>query len=546
MAIRSGQRNGAASSGSDDATGAPGCERRKMTVVARWEWRAFGVDAADGAFASLTPDRIEESDETYVLSRTADASVKVRDRRLDVKQLEAVREDGLEQWRPVMKAAFPVSATDAGVVLATLQATGALTRGARAADELAAASPDLLTVAVHKRRAHYTIGGCLAELTSLKTARGTINTIAVESEEPARVSATVRELGFDTRRNVCVARGLKALIGFGARRFATIDVGTNSVKLHVGERRADGSWRTIADRARITRLGEGMVRLGRLDAAPIERTVDAIVVMAAEARREGAEAIAAVGTAALRLAPNAGELLAAAHARSGVQVEVLPADEEARLAYVAATGGLALPPGQLAVFDTGGGSSQFTFGDRLGVQERFSVNVGAAGFTERYALDHRVPRAGLHAALAAIAADLVRLDGRGTPDAVVAMGGAVTNLAAVKHGLVAYDRDVVHGTVLDQDEIDRQIEVYRARTAAQRRQIPGLQPARADVILAGACIVRTVLEKLRCEFLTVCDRGLRHGVLAERFELGPPRPAAEHSRRRPARRSTRAYRAPAT
>lgn len=519
-----------------------------MSVVARWEWRAFGEDfeTARVAFASLVPERVEDSDETYLLARAGDASVKVRDGRLDVKQLENVRDDGLEQWRPVMKAAFPVSGTDAGVVLTVLQATGALSRGARAVDDLAAASPDLLTVPVHKRRARYTIGGCLAELTSLKTARGTIKTVAIESEEPARVSAAVRELGLDTRRNVCVARGLKAHIGFGARRFATIDVGTNSVKLHVGERRADGSWGTIVDRAQITRLGEGMVRLGRLDGAPIERTVDAIVAMAAEGRREGAEAIAAVGTAALRLAPNAGKLVAAAQARCGVQVEILPADEEARLAYVAATAGLALPPGPLAVFDTGGGSSQFTFGDRHGVQERFSVNVGAAGFTERYGLDHRVPRDRLHATLAAIAADLVRLDGRGRPYAVVAMGGAVTNLAAVKHGLVAYDRDIVHGTVLDQHEIDRQIELYRARTAAQRRQIAGLQPARADVILAGACIVRTVLEKLRCDLLTVCDRGLRHGLLAERFELGPPRPAPEQRGQRQVSRSTRVNRAPAT
>jgi exopolyphosphatase/guanosine-5'-triphosphate,3'-diphosphate pyrophosphatase len=103
------------------------------------------------------------------------------------------------------------------------------------------------------------------------------------------------------------------------------------------------------------------------------------------------------------------------------------------------------------------------------------------------------------------------------PDAIVAMGGAVTNLAAVKHGLVTYDSDVVQGTVLDADEIDRQIELYRTRTAEQRRTIVGLQPDRAAVILAGACIVRTVLERLGRDSVTVSDRGLRHGLLAERF-----------------------------
>ena len=102
------------------------------------------------------------------------------------------------------------------------------------------------------------------------------------------------------------------------------------------------------------------------------------------------------------------------------------------------------------------------------------------------------------------------------------MGGAVTNLAAVKHGMATYDHDVVQGTVLDRLEIDRQIDLYRTRTAEQRREIVGLQPARAEVILAGACIVRTVLALLGADALTVSDRALRHGLLAERF--------ARHSR----------------
>ena len=89
------------------------------------------------------------------------------------------------------------------------------------------------------------------------------------------------------------------------------------------------------------------------------------------------------------------------------------------------------------------------------------------------------------------------------------MGGAVTNLAAVKHGLARYDPDIVQGTVLDRTEIDRQIELYRTRSADERRQIVGLQPQRADIILAGACIVRTVLassERTRSRSaIAVCD-----------------------------------------
>jgi len=97
------------------------------------------------------------------------------------------------------------------------------------------------------------------------------------------------------------------------------------------------------------------------------------------------------------------------------------------------------------------------------------------------------------------------------------MGGAVTNMTAVQLGLASYDPDRVQGAVLDRAELDRQIELYRSRDAEARRGIVGLQPKRAEVILAGACIVWTVMDKLGQQTLTVSDRGLRHGLLVQRF-----------------------------
>jgi exopolyphosphatase/guanosine-5'-triphosphate,3'-diphosphate pyrophosphatase len=228
-------------------------------------------------------------------------------------------------------------------------------------------------------------------------------------------------------------------------------------------------------------------------------------------------ALAAVGTAGLRIAANGDAVIAAIQERSGVQIEVISGEDESRLAYLAAKAGLGLKTGSLVVFDTGGGSSQFTFGHDDRVDERFSLEVGAVRYTERFRLDGAVSLDTLHEAMAAISADLSRIEGRPTPDELVAMGGAVTNITAVKHGLATYDPTVVQGTVLDRAEVDRQIELYRSRDADARRAIVGLQPKRAEVILAGACIVRTVMEKLGKDSLTVSDRGLRHGVLAERF-----------------------------
>jgi exopolyphosphatase / guanosine-5'-triphosphate,3'-diphosphate pyrophosphatase len=493
-------------------------------IVPRWEWRTFGerLGAGERRLAALAPESVAESEELYLLSAADGDTVKVRDGLLDVKRLEQVDEDGLEQWRPVLKAAFPVPADDIGSVLAELKvATPARELAAytldQLLDQLVRPADGLVAVNVHKRRQRFSFAGCAAELTDVRTGDRATRTIAVESEDRARVLAAVRELGLALRPNVNYPRGLRALLGLGARRFAVIDVGTNSVNVHVAELGADGAWRTIADRAEITRLGEGLDETGRLGAEPIERTVAAIAALADEARENGVEAIAAVGTAGLRIAPNAAELVAAARARAGVAIEIIPGEEEARLAYLAARSALGPEQGSLVVFDTGGGSTQLTFGHGERVEEQFSVDVGSVRFTERFALEGTVSEDALRAALDAIALDLARLDGRPQPDALVAIGGAATNLAAVKHGLTSYDPDVVQGTELDRAEIDRQIDLYRLRSADERRAIVGLQPGRADIILAGACIVRTVMEKLGAQSLVVSDRALRHGLLVERF-----------------------------
>jgi exopolyphosphatase/guanosine-5'-triphosphate,3'-diphosphate pyrophosphatase len=239
--------------------------------------------------------------------------------------------------------------------------------------------------------------------------------------------------------------------------------------------------------------------------------------MVEEARRHRVRAIAVVGTAGLRIARNREEVIAAILARTGLTVEVIEGEEEGRLAYLAVRAELGVTEGSLVVFDTGGGSTQFTFGHGPRVDEHFSVDVGAVRYTERFGLADAVAPEVLRDALAAISADLSRVDGRPPPDALVGMGGAVTNLTAVKLRLTSYDPDTVQGAVLDRPEIDRQIERYRSRDTEARRATVGLQPKRADVILAGACIVRTVMEKLEQQTLTVSDRGLRHGLLIDRF-----------------------------
>ena len=299
--------------------------------------------------------------------------------------------------------------------------------------------------------------------------------------------------------------------------YAVIDIGTNSVKFHIGERRADGSWATLVDRAKVTRLGEGIAETGDIAPAAIERTVAAIATMATEARSNRASALVAVGTMGMRSAGNSDDFIARVRGQTGVTIEVIPGEEEARLAYLAAVAGLGLTDGRRVVFDTGGGSTQFTIGDGRTVDEQFSVDVGAVRLTSEFGFGEHLSRERLDEAMIAIAGEFGRLDGVTSPDALVGMGGAITNMTAVMLGLAPYDPEVVQGSELGRAAVDRQIELYRAYDLEQRREIVGLQPKRADVILAGACVVRTGMDTLGMDALTVSDRGLRHGVLLERF-----------------------------
>jgi exopolyphosphatase / guanosine-5'-triphosphate,3'-diphosphate pyrophosphatase len=469
----------------------------------------------------LTPTDSQESDELYLVADAPD-NVKIRDGKMDIKVLREVNADGLQRWEPVLKAAFPLAATEIARVFEALQQpTPALARESYTMDEfldeLVKPNRSIGAVNVHKRRTRYTYKGCSSELDDLTANRRSTRSVAIESEDPSAVSAAIRSAGLDGWLNASYVRALRDLVDGVPPRHAVIDCGTNSIKLHIAERLGPGAWRAVLDRSEITRLGEGLKEGGEIRPEAMERTAGVIRSMAEEAREHDVRAIVAAGTAGLRMASNVDEVLAAIRERGGVSVEVIPGDEEARLAYLAVAASLDLGQGSLALFDTGGGSSQFTFGHGEQVDEQFSVNVGAARYTERFGLNRVVSEAVVGDTLAAIADDLSRLDGRPRPDSLVGLGGAVTNISAVKHGLKTYDPEVIQGSVIERAEIDRQIELYRTRDAEERRSIAGLQRGREEVILAGACIMRTVMEKLEQDSLTVSDRGLRHGLLMERF-----------------------------
>ena len=311
------------------------------SVVPRWEWRTFSPDlsALECVLYSSSagaPTTLQVSDEVYLLSTQNDANVKIRDGLLDIKQLEKTERDGLEQWRPVFKVSFPLTAETVARVFAALGLTPpALLRDAYTQDELTREVVDperqLRALAVHKERRRYQLEGCLSELTRVEAAGRTIQTLAVESENPAALKAVVRRLGLTEVCNQSYPRGLKALVGMaefsddgmsGCLRCAVIDLGTNSVKFHIGERDATGGWHRVVDRAEVTRLGEGLREAGEIQAAAWERTIAAVRSMVMEAKAQGAAHVIALGTMGLRNARNSQDFIDAVRDQCGVSIEV--------------------------------------------------------------------------------------------------------------------------------------------------------------------------------------------------------------------------------
>lgn len=309
-------------------------------------------------------------------------------------------------------------------------------------------------------------------------------------------------------------------------RVAVIDVGTNTVLLTVAER-TGGSFSPVVERAEITRLGRGVDRTGLLDPAAIDETVAVLSRYAAEARALGADRIAAVATSAARDARNGAAFFEASRAAAGLSPEIIAGGEEARLVHLSAWGDFGVPGQRLAVLDVGGGSSEVTWGAGPAPEGRRSFQIGAVRLTERVSpsdppspADLARMEEGARAALAEV--EEIRRSGAFDRARLVAVAGTVTTLAAVAQALPAYDALKVHGSTLTRDELAALTRRLAGLTTRERAALPGMEPKRADVILAGAVVVAVAMDRGGFDRLTVSDRGVRWGLLHDRFGAGRP------------------------
>lgn len=300
-------------------------------------------------------------------------------------------------------------------------------------------------------------------------------------------------------------------------RYAAIDIGTNSVLLLVAERSPSGAWSAVAERAEITRLGKGVDQAKVLAPDAMEATLEVLSRFATEARQLGAKGLAVSATSAARDASNGPAFLEAARQRAGVTVEVLSGQEEARLSFASARADFGGKE-PLIVIDIGGGSTEFIYGDHAGaITFRQSFDVGSVRLTERFLQGDPPPAAELATLESSVKDTFAALPRPPLGARLVGVAGTVTTVCAVAKKIEPYDPALVHGAELSRAEVDATVQRLAHLPVRLRRTVPGLQPKRADVIVAGGLILRAAIDTLDAPGVTVSDRGLRWGLLADRF-----------------------------
>jgi len=273
----------------------------------------------------------------------------------------------------------------------------------------------------------------------------------------------------------------------------------------------------LLERATITRLGAGVDRTRRLADDACARTLACLRDYAAELRRAEVTELDVVGTSALRDALGGEALCAAAAEVLGVRPRVISGEEEARLTFAGSLLGLDVA-GEVLVVDVGGGSTELITGtrhrDQAMVEVALSLDVGSVRLFERHLRSDPPLPAELAQARDAVRSALAEVAPPSTRRPLIGVAGTVTTLAAVAQRLDPYDGARVHGSSLDRAEVTRLLGELGAMPLDRRARVPGLEPARADVILTGGVVVEAVMEWAGAERLVVSDRGVRWGLLA--------------------------------
>ncbi|MGH7423271.1 MAG: Ppx/GppA family phosphatase [Candidatus Methylomirabilales bacterium] len=299
-------------------------------------------------------------------------------------------------------------------------------------------------------------------------------------------------------------------------RYATIDVGTNTVRLLVADADTDGTYRVVFEEQVITRLGERLQETGALSPAAVERTIRVLQRFAQRAKEHRVQEVLAVTTSAAREARNRAEFLDRARREAGIDLVVISGEVEATLTALGVAHALGPDHATMLIVDIGGGSTEFTAFEQGRVTGYVSLPIGVVKLTEAYLKSDPPSREELESAATSIRQTILQVPASlsiPTAAILVATAGTPTTLAAIDLRMTTYDGERVTGHRLSRQRIQELLDHLCSLPLAERQKIIGLEPPRADVIVAGTLLTREILDVFGFDDFTVSDGGLREGLL---------------------------------
>lgn len=301
------------------------------------------------------------------------------------------------------------------------------------------------------------------------------------------------------------------------KRAASLDLGTNTIRLLVAERSEFGFTPLYSGQA-ITRLGEGLHETGRLGQTAMKRTLDGILRMLEEARVFAPFRLVIAATSAARDAVNTAEFSQMVKSATGSALTVIPWDEEARLSLLGVSLVLKDRGGRFVLFDVGGGSTEYIISEGGRVAASNGTNLGVVRLAETYITKHPVADYEYGKMLTEVDATVDRAMtelGVAGPVTLVGTAGTVTSMAAIAMGLVVYDPGKINNFALTAEKVESLRVRICAMTIGERSKIPFLKDGREDLIVPGFAIVQSTMRRARVDSMIVSDYGLREGLMAE-------------------------------
>ncbi|MDO4219394.1 MAG: hypothetical protein Q4C78_05355 [Synergistaceae bacterium] len=300
-------------------------------------------------------------------------------------------------------------------------------------------------------------------------------------------------------------------------KVAVFDIGSNSVKLTIGELQNNKPV-LLFDASTVTSLAKNFNETKLLTESSITQTIKAVKAFLDFAKKEGANTFITVGTMALREAKNANRFTQRLKEVTSLDLQIISGDDEARYSTNAVLSSIdGLTTGSVTIFDTGGGSTEVTKIKNGKPISSDSINIGAVTLTDKYLNADRIA----HHIVANVIVKLIdKFKAQDLIcDRLIGVGGNVSTQLCVALGLKRYNSSLIHGHILKKAEVERQIALYADSSLAERKKILHVAPKRASIILAGCCITHALMSACDQDELIVSDKSLRHALLFEKLLL---------------------------